>query len=256
MSSSKKISVVIPTYNCSKYLSKCLSSVSWANEIIIVDMGSTDKTLSVAKKFNAKIFKKIPADGNFDNNRKFGMEKASSEWILKLDSDELIPQELEFEIRNLLHSETAIEFNGYYIFNKIIMFGKEVKHGFIKPKSNEMRLFRQGTWKYNPFRFHQQIVVEGSTSFLKNYYLHTNYATVFQFLEKMNKYTNLDSKIISNNIKVNSIEVVMASMKTFLKLYLFQLGFLDKLLGFQVTLLYSLYNFIEKIKIWEIQQIK
>lgn len=241
----KTISVVTPTFNAGKILPRCLKSVRWADEIIIVDMGSKDDTLLVAKKFGAKVIKNRPIDGNFDKNRKLGMSKANGNWILKLDSDEELTSKLQSEIKEVLIRDDE-KINGYKLLNRIFMFGSEVKHGFVKPGSNELRLFRNKKWSYAPFRFHQQIKVEGDTAFLKNYYYHYNFTSIAQFIEKMNRYTSLDSVVLARGTSVNVIDVSLSPFKTFIKLYFAQFGFLDGRIGFVVSLMFSLYNFVER----------
>lgn len=246
------LSVVIPTFNCAEKLERALESVKWAHEIIVVDMGSVDTTLSVAKKFNAKIFNRIPDNGNFDQNRKYGMEKASSEWIMKLDSDEEVTPELTEQIKHFLVDDKKI-FNGIYLYNKIVIFGHEVKHGFVKRGSNELRIVRNGFWKYDPYKFHQQISVTGQTTFLEGKYVHYNFYDVSEFIEKTNKYTTLDAKIMARKNHISVFDIFFAPFKSFIKLFILQIGFLDGLIGFELSFLFASYNLIEKIKIRELQ---
>ncbi|MBI3631836.1 MAG: glycosyltransferase family 2 protein [Candidatus Vogelbacteria bacterium] len=249
----KTISVVVPTFNVGKILSRCLESAKWADEIIVVDMGSTDKTLLISRAYGAKIIKNIPVDGNFDKNRKLGMLRAKGDWILKLDSDEELTPKLQVEIKRILTRDYD-EINGYNIPNRIFMFGSEVKHGFVKSGSHELRLFRNKKWSYAPFRFHQQIKVEGETGFLKNYYYHYNFNSIAQFIEKMNRYTSLDSAVLVKESRIYWFGIFLAPVRTFIKLYFIQFGFLDGRNGLVVSLMFALYNFVEKIKIWELQQ--
>lgn len=251
MSIRKTISVVIPTLNCAKNLSQALNSVKWADEKIVVDMGSVDGTIDVAKKFGAKIFLRKPENNNFDNNRLYGMKIAKGDWILKLDSDEILSDALQTEIKNFLQSNNQ-NLSGINFLNNIFFFGKELKHGPVKNNSHEMRMFRQGTWKYFPTRYHQQIIVGGETGNFKNYYNHYNYSSVSQFIEKTNKYTDFDSKILSSMARLSIVKVSLAPLKTFSKLYFWQKGFLDGKLGFIVCFLFAFYNLIEKVKIWEL----
>lgn len=246
------ISVVIPTYNSAKNLRKCIKSVQWADEIILVDMQSTDKTTEIGKKFRTKIFERLPKNGNFDLNRKFGMEQAKGEWILKLDSDEVLSEKLQMEIQKLLKKRSVRE-SGFNLYNRIFMFGQQVKHGPVKLNSHELRLFRKSKWNYNPYRYHQQITVSGPTGFLNGYYDHYNFDTIRSFLVKTNKYTSLDAKHYLKEI--NGKTAILAPIKSFFKLFFFQLGFLDGKLGIATCLLYSIYNLIEKVKIWEEQQL-
>lgn len=251
MSTSKKISVVIPTYNCGLQLRNCLKSIKWADEIIVVDMGSTDDTLLVAKKYGSIIYKRFPKGGNFDLNRKFGMEKAKSDWILKLDSDETIDYDLQNEIRNFLKYGDDGSVDGLYLYNKFYIFGRQIKHGFIRNGSNELRLVRNNCWLYNPYRYHQQIKVEGKKAYLKGYYCHYNYRSVSEFIFKTNKYTEFDASRLSTLVKADTLNIVLSFPKSFLKFYFIQLGFLDGVLGLASCFLFSLYYLIEKIKVRE-----
>lgn len=246
----KTIGVVVPTINCADDLGRCLRSVQWVDEIIVTDMGSIDETVTVAKRFGAKVYFRIPRKGNFDLNRKFGMERARSDWILKLDSDELLSVPLQREISNFLQHDNG-QYNGFNLYNRIFMFDHQVKHGFVKSRSHELRLVRRGKWHYDPYRFHQQITVDGKVGYLKNKYDHYNIKTVSDFIKKMNCYTDVDSKYYAQ--KISLVTVLLASPKTFFKLYFWQLGFLDGGLGFVVCLLFAVYNLVEKVKVWEVQ---
>ncbi len=242
----------MPTLNCEKKIRRSLESVKWADEIIIVDMQSTDKTVKIAENYNAIVFRKIPTLGNFDQNRKFGMDHATSEWILKLDSDEEITKNLADEIKTFLKHDDG-QYNGINFYNRIIVFGKEIKHGFVKPGSHETRMVRRGFWNYDPYKFHQQITVTGRTIFFKNRYIHYNFSDVSEFLLKTNKYTNLDASISRDKNRANPILIALAPIKTFFKLFFLQNGILDGFVGFELSFLFACYNLIEKTKIWELQ---
>lgn len=249
------ITAVIPTYNCFSQLSRCLQSIEWADEIITVDMNSSDRTRDLAKSFGAKIFIKIPRDNNFDLNRKFGMKIAKRDWVLKLDSDETLSFALQEEIYKFLQTKDDPQFNGYNFYNRLFWFGKQIRHGIAKPESHELRLVRNGKWHYDPYRYHQLVTVEGKVGFFKNYYDHYNYESVSEFFEKTNKYTNLDAKIIASTRHVNLLRITLFPLGSFFKLFFFQKGFLDGEIGLISCFLFSMYNLIEKIKIWENQKL-
>jgi glycosyltransferase involved in cell wall biosynthesis len=248
----KMLTVVIPTYNVEKIIGDCLETVKWANEIIVVDMGSSDDTLKICEKYHAKIIKNLPPHMNFDINRKIGMEKADGEWILKIDSDERLLPSLQKEIQILLRNKKSQKINGYNLYCRLFIFNKELKYGFKTPKFHEMRLVKKNKWTYEPFKFHQQIKVQGETSFLKSKYIHFNHQSISDFIQKMNEYTNLDSVRDLNTRKdVGFLHSIISPMHMFLRLYILRFGFLDGTHGLIVTGLYSIYNFIYKIKIWE-----
>lgn len=254
MSTRKTVSVVIPTFNCFENLERALQSLTWADEIIIVDMSSTDDTLLVATKYGAVIFKNVPVDGNFDKNRKLGMQHAKSDWIIKLDSDEEITSALAKEIMSFLGNDDN-ELNGIYFYNKIMVFGQEIKHGFVKRRSHELRMVRKGYWRYRPYKFHQQISVIGKTSFFKEKYIHYNFSDVSEFIRKTNKYTQLDAKIAATKKNLLVLDACIAPFKSFIKLYFIQMGFLDGLVGLEMAFLFAVYNLIEKVKIFEVKKI-
>lgn len=256
MSTSKTLSVVIPTYNCDLILAQCLESIKWADKILIVDMGSTDGTLKIAKKYHAGIYKRVPKDGNFDTNRKYGMEKATSDWILKLDSDEILEVTLQEEIKKFLSSGDDGTINGFNLYNKFFMFGKQVKHGFAHKDSHELRLVRNGSWSYDPYRFHQQIKVKGKVGFMKGYYDHYNYRTISEFLTKMNRYTDFDAPHLVKEVKTDFFDILASLPKSFFKFYILQAGFLDDLIGVASCFLFSFYYLVERIKVWEYQSQK
>lgn len=252
MSTDKKsISVVIPTFNCKDNLRLCLASISWVDEIIVVDMGSTDGTILLAKKAGARVYIRKPLDGNFDTNRKFGMERASGDWIMKLDSDEFLTSSLQDEIKKFLRIGNDSKLEGLYLFNRIIMFGRVVNHGFVKPFSNELRIVKRYKWIYNPYKYHQQITVEGKTSYFKGFYIHNNFRNVNEFISKMNKYTSYDSNVDSPLSSISKPLILMAPIRTFLKTYILQRGYLDGWLGIEVSLLFSIYSLSQKIKMFE-----
>lgn len=246
------LSVVVPTLNCRTALKRCLESVKWADEVIIVDMGSRDGTTTLARKYEAVIYSRIPEGGNFDKNRLFGLERARGSWILKLDSDEILSAELQKEIKIFLKSDNG-EFNGFNLYNRIFMLGRQIKHGFVKPGSHELRLVRNGYWHYNPYRFHQLITVDGGTGFLRGYYEHRNISSVSEFVSKMNLYTDTDAKYYTTRTIAEA--VFLAPVKTFLKLFFWQLGFLDGQVGLIVCSLYAIYSLTERVKAWEQQNI-
>lgn len=246
----KKLSVVIPVFNVAEILKDCLETVKWADEIICVDMGSTDRTLEICKAYGARVIKNVPPGRNFDLNRKLGMENAKGDWILKIDSDDRLTKRLQSFIRNIIRKDISI--NGYNIYNKVFFFNKEIKYGFKAHRSHELRLFKELKWSYNPFKFHQLIGVEGETGFLTGEYLHFNSQSIAEFMRKMNVYTDLDAKkdfIVRRD--VSFLHTIISPIYTFIKFYFLRFGLLDETYGLIVSSLYAFYNFFYKVKIWE-----
>ena len=137
------VSVVITTFNNGDALARCLSSVTWADEIIVVDSSSTDNTPDVAKRFTDKVFRQ-PNHPMLNLNKNYGFGKATGDWILCLDSDEVIPAELAKEIREKVQYAHVA---GYWIARKNMIFGKWIQHGLWWP-DKQLRLFVRGRGKY------------------------------------------------------------------------------------------------------------
>lgn len=247
----QRLSVVIPVFNVGQILRDCLETVKWADEVVCVDMGSTDKTVDICKAYNnVKIIRNIPPNRNFDSNRKLGMENTTGNWILKIDSDDRLTKLLQDSVRNAVENNEKID--GYKIYNKVFFFNKEIKHGWKRHDSHELRLFRGNKWIYNPFKFHQLIRVKGETTFLKGEYLHFNTQSVAEFIKKANFYTDVDAdKDFLIRKDVTFLHAIISPLYIFAKLFFLRRGFLDGVYGLIVSSLYSIYNFIYKIKIWE-----
>lgn len=240
----------MPVLNVESQIKKALGSVAWCDEIIVIDMGSKDKTREIARSFNSRVIVSFPPKDNFDLNRKLGFLFANGEWLLKLDSDEVISMPLQQEIIKTFKKDIPREIGGFKLLNKIYFFGREIKHGFVKPGSHELRIIRTDSWNYDPYKFHQQIKVLGKTPFLKNHYLHYNYSDISQFVSKTNKYTSLDALAEPKN-DVGLLQIILAPIRSFIKLYMFQYGCLDGTYGFIISSLFAFYNQLEKLKVYE-----
>src|SRR3990172_4504796 len=151
------LSVVVSAYNEEKSLGRCLASVGFADEIIVVDNQSQDKTVEVAKKFTKKIYsqKNILM---LNTNKNYGFGKATGDWILNLDADEEIPKDLAQEIKTII--QTKPKYAGYWIRRKNIIFGKWVTHGLWWP-DKQIRLFRRGKGKFACVHIHEYVSIEG-----------------------------------------------------------------------------------------------
>lgn len=245
-----KLSVIIPTKNVAHLIKDCLESVAFADEVIVIDMASTDGTREICQNFpRVKFFSNVPDDGNFDKNRRLGFEKAQGPWLLKLDSDERLSQELQKELSNFLKTEELQKACGYYFKVKLYVFGKFITRGI---PSKEIRLFKKGHFEFNPEKFHQQIKIKGRTGTFKNYYLHFNHRSIYEWLEKMNHYTENDLKAaLGKGAKSPLWKMIFVPVYVFFLSYLIRLGFLEGFHGFLIAALLAYYSFIEKAKLWE-----
>jgi len=245
------ISAVVLTKNSERNLEKCLESIKWCNETIIVDDGSTDKTKEIAKKHKAKIFEHSLSE-DFSLQRNFGLEKASGEWVLFIDSDETVSSSLREEINKFLSLDKNTRIVGYYIKRVDTMWGMRLRYGETG-KLWFLRLARKnsGNWEG---RVHEIWYVKGKTGKLKNTLDHFPHSTISEFLSKINFYSDLRAKELYNKgIQVKFLDVILYPKAKFYVNFLFKLGFLDGIPGFLVAAMMSFHSFLVRGKLWQLQ---
>lgn len=251
-----KISVVISAWNEEAKIKRSLTSVMWADEIIFVDSDSTDQTVALAKKFTKKIFHR-PNNPMLNVNKNYGFTKATGDWILCLDADEVITPELAKEIQSIFRinplTHQRITFPvGYWIPRKNIIFGKWVEHGLWWP-DKQLRLFARGHGKFAEKHVHEYLTVDGPTDTLIESMVHYNYETVSQYLRKLDTiYTeNEVAHLFATNYQISWYDAIRFPVSDFLKVYFAQEGYKDGLHGLVLALLQSFYSLIVFAKLWE-----
>lgn len=238
----KKISVVLATFNEEENLGKCLKSVKdLAWEIIVVDGGSTDKTLKVARQFGAKIIQ-TNNPPIFHINKNKAIDAATGDWVLQLDADEVVTVELAGEIKEVISHETVI--NGYWIPRKNFFLGRFLTKGGQYPDYT-LRLYRKGKGRLPAKDVHEQAIVEGRTGYIKNNLLHLRDKNFSAYMGRFNKYTDLLSvQIKQSGVKVGIISFIdfifIKSTFWFIKAYFRHRGYVDNLPGFIFALFSSL----------------
>lgn len=252
-----KLSVVIAARNEERNIRNCLESVKWADEIIVIDDMSTDRTSEIARFFTKNVFCR-DSHGDFHNNKNFGLDKASNEWILSLDADELVPPELDQEIRQTIADSSLL---GYYLSRKNFFLGKWIKGCGWRP-DYILRLFRKGATHW-PLAIHDvpQIEDKKRVGFLKNSFLHYSYFSLNQYFEKFNLYTaQLAKEEYAKGLRLSLKNIFslffLKPFYWFVKKYIFLRGFQDGFRGFFICFSSALTVFVTYSKLWEIQQAK
>ena len=184
------LSVVIITMNEEANLARTLQSVAWADEIVVVDSGSTDRTREIAESFHAKFF--VEEWKGFAAQKNFALEKASGDWVLSLDADEEVEPALADEIRSTLAANPSAA--GFWIPRKNFFLGRWIRHGGFYPDP-KLRLFRRGAGQFEDRLVHEDVQVSGPTAKLKNHLLHHAYPTLESYLEHMNRYSSLGAEM-------------------------------------------------------------
>ncbi len=243
--------VVVSTYKRPIYLDRCLKSVVPLHfNIIIVDNAADQETLKVAKKYSAEYI--ICENSLMLNvNKNYGFLKANTEWILSLDDDEELSNELCLSIvETVKRDDPAIA--GVWIPRKNIIFGKWIRHGVWWPDA-QLRLFRKGKGRFPEKHVHEYIQVDGDTSTLDIPFLHHNYHSIEQFLYKMEYiYTPSEvNKLEAQEYVVGWYDAIRFPISDFIKVYFAQKGYKDGLHGLVLSILQAFYMFIVFVKLWE-----
>jgi len=246
-----KISVVVNTLNEEKNLPRALSSIrDFADEIIVCDMYSEDKTLEVAKKFGAKIFKHKKT--NFvEPARNFAINCAQGDYILVLDADEEIPQTLTQELKRIA-KENAFDY--ILIPRKNIIFGKWIQHSRWWP-DYLVRFFKKGkvSWKD---KIHSTPITEGKEFKLsvneKNAIIHHHYSSLNQYLERMVRYSQIQAEeLLSSGYQFKWQDLLRKPLSEFLSRFFVGEGYRDSLHGLVLSFLQAFSEFLVYVRIWE-----
>lgn len=241
------ISAVVICRNEENVIARCLESLTWADEIIVVDSDSTDQTLPVAKKFTSRIFTH-PWQG-FGPQKQFAVEQAHSDWILVVDADEVVTKELAAEIRLVCTGDTL--YQGYRIKRKSNFLGRWVLHGGWYPDF-VLRLFRTGKGRFTRARVHESLWVDGSVGTLDGELLHYTDPVLTHYLAKLDRYTGLSAQeLFEQHYPFRIWDLLVRPPAVFFKMYVWRAGFLDGIEGFLLALCSAIHVLMKYAKLWE-----
>lgn len=244
---SEKLSVIVIAKNEEHDLPACLESVRWADEIVLVDDHSTDKTREIAKRFTDKIFERS-WDG-FGPQKQYALERAQGPWVLSVDADERVTPDLAQEIRSVLSSAAAA---GYRIPFQNRFFGRRLRFG--RSGSEEhVRLFRKDKSVFGG-KVHEGVEVSGPLGRLKHTIVHESYRDLKEYFEKMNLYTSLIAQRKRQAGERFHFWQVLRFPWEFFSGYVLRLGFLDGWQGFLWAWLSAQYAFTKHLKVWDLQR--
>lgn len=246
----EKLSVTIITLNEETEIGACLESIAWADEIIVVDSGSADRTVEIAKKFTEKVFLH-PWEG-YARQKNWAVAQASHEWVLSIDADERVPRELRGEIEAVLGSSSPV--GGYYIPRKNFFLGRWIRHGGWHP-DYVLRLFQRNEGRFVDRRVHESVSVDGPTGKLRTPLEHYTYRSIEAYFERMERYATLAAEeMFERGRKASRLDLTLRPWSTFLKMYFLRLGFLDGRDGLRLARLYSLYTLSKYEKLAKMRQ--
>jgi glycosyltransferase involved in cell wall biosynthesis len=277
------LSVVIITHNEEANLGRTLESVmtlvcDGKGEIIIVDSGSSDRTVEIAKSFGAKVF--VEEWKGYAAQKNSAIDKAIGDYLLSLDADEELspelleevdrklkypPQLYKFATRTPDGNHAPIYINGCWISRKNYFLGRWIKHGGFWP-DRKLRLFRRGTGRFQETAVHETLQVQEynkggisvSSKRLRGALIHHSYPTLTDYINHMNRYSSLGAEMVVANgngkVRFSAINIVLRPLATFIYNYFFRLGFLDGREGLLLHLYHAVYVSWKYAKAWELSR--
>jgi glycosyltransferase involved in cell wall biosynthesis len=257
------LSVVIITFNEETNIARTLTSVQplvadGKGEIIVIDSGSTDRTVEIAKSFGAKVF--IEEWKGFAAQKNSAIDKATGDWILSLDADEEVSHGLTKEIEEICLGPAEDGFgteDGYWLKRENQFLGRSLRHGGFWPDP-KLRMFRRGMGRVENRSVHETFRVTGRLGRLHYPLVHHSYPTLSDYIEHMNRYSSLGAEMVvaKGKVRFSVINIVLRPLFTFLYNYFFRLGFLDGREGLLLHLYHAVYVSWKYAKAWELSRTK
>lgn len=245
----KRISLFIVTKNEEKNITRCiLSARKIVHEVVVVDANSKDNTVAVCRELGALVFER--AFDTFTEQKNFALSKTTGDWVLSLDADEVLGDELADEIKAAVEKN---EYNAFELVRENNFWGKVMHHGGVR-KEVLIRLVRKDKGCFKNGVRHEQFVAVGKIGRLKNPFIHYSFPTVENYLTKFNHVTTQAAHALYEKGSHCSVWAVAFHIPfDFLKSYAWQLGFLDGFRGLMWAVFSTGYNFTKYAKLWQLE---
>ncbi|MDD5409895.1 MAG: glycosyltransferase family 2 protein [Methylobacter sp.] len=241
-------SVIIITKNEASHIGRCLESVSWADEIIVLDSGSQDDTVSICRQYTDKVYETDWP--GFGVQKQRALDKAKGDWVLSIDADEMVTAELRAEIEKALQQE---QFHGYEIPRLSSYCGRQIRHGGWWP-DHVLRLFRRDCGRFTDSVVHERIIVQGQISQLSAPLLHDAFVNLDEVLQKVNCYSSLGAeKLYQKGIRSSLSKAIFKALWTFMRTYFLKLAIIDGRQGLMLSISNAEGTYYKYAKLLELQ---
>ncbi len=244
-----KITAAIISYNEEKNIRDALESVKWADEIVVVDSGSTDRTLDICRQYTDKVFVN-PWPGHVQQ-KNFAVQKASSQWILSIDADELVSSRLASEIQKELSSPNA---DAYEVNRRSFYLGRWINYSGWYP-DRKIRVFRKDRAAWGGINPHDKVIVRGSVNRLNGNLYHYTYRNISHNVQVINSFTDISSKEYLKKEKGSLADMILRPPLAFVKKFFLKQGFRDGIPGFIIAISTAYYVFLKYAKLWELKNV-
>jgi glycosyltransferase involved in cell wall biosynthesis len=244
-----RLSVTIITFNEEENIRDCLENINWADEIIVVDSFSTDRTVEICRQYTDKVIqRKWP--GHVDQ-KQFALEQAVGGWILSLDADERLSEGAIREVQEVIKGGEA-SVDGYIFPRRTYYLGRWINYGGWYP-DRKLRLIRKGAAYWSGTNPHDKLITKGPTKHLENDILHYSYRDISHQLETVDSFSRIVADIWhKEGKKVGLFSLLIRPLASFFRTYFWKRGFLDGMPGFIVSTITSYYVFLKYAKLWEL----
>lgn len=247
------LSIIIVAKNESEHIARCLESISWADEIIVFDSGSTDNTVEICKNFTPHVFETDWP--GFGPQKQRALDKTSGDWVLSIDADEQITKALQSEILKAIQNPQNTH-HGFEIPRLSSYCGKQIKHGGWWP-DYVLRLFQKKQGKFSDSLVHERVILNGSTSQLKSPILHESYTSLEEVLSKTNNYSSLGAKMLFDDGKKSSlVHAIIRGVWTFFRTYIIKASFIDGEQGLMLAISNAEVTYYKYLKLHFLNQQK
>ena len=248
----EKISATIITYNEENNIKRCIESLDFCDEIVVVDSLSQDRTVEIAKELGAKVY-----DQKFLGHiaqKQLAVDKASNDWILSLDADEEVSPELKKSILEL--QEKCFDKDAYAMNRISFHLGRWIRHGGWYP-DRKIRLFNRQKAHWGGYNPHDKVIVNGSVGRLKGDLKHYVFKDLRQNIDANNSYSSIMAEdLYKNGVKFSMTKLLLKPVGKFLEVYIYKRGFLDGMPGFIIAVGASYSMFLKFAKLWELEKVK
>ncbi len=243
-----KVSAVVVCFNEEENIERCLKSLEWADEIVVVDSFSTDNTISICKRYTDRIYqRKWPG---INKQKEFAVSLTRNEWVFVLDADEEVSRELRDEIRERLEADNG-RYDGYMAKRHTYYLGRWINHGGWYP-DYKLRLFKKSRGRFVGEDPHDKIEVLGEVGKLKGEIYHYTYKDISHHIRTINSFSDVVSDVLlKKREKFILTKMLLKPPIKFLETYIYKLGFLDGIPGLIISVLSSYYVFLKYAKLWE-----
>lgn len=246
------LSAFIITYNEEDNLADCLKSLSFCDEVIVIDSYSTDKTVEIAKAHGAQVIQREWP--GYRAQKAFGLVQAHNEWVLNLDADERVSEELRAEIERVLAKENKDDFDGYEVNRVVYHLGRWWRSGGWYPEYR-VRLLKKSKTTWGGVDPHEKPIVNGKIGRLSGELQHYTYSGLDDQLSRLHKFSSISAKEeYRRGKKAGILDILLRPSVRFIKFYFLKRGFREGTAGLVVALIEFFYTFMKYAKLWELNK--